>query len=250
MNYVFVTSFNEKLYKSSGQAMVESFLTTNTHDLLVVYEDFVPTELSGVRYLDIHSTNRLKSWLESNKDIIPKKYGGCCPGYITREKCYKQHDFNKEAARWYRKIISIKVCKDLFATADGIIFVDCDTIFSKPIQKSLLEDLLSNCDVFYHLGKLRKSLNTGIESGIIGFNLRANGGRFIDKVDEMYTGGTFRASPRWDDGYFFRWLLENDKSFVGKDLTPTCTMNNVIDHGPFQEYMKHFKGKHAREGVN
>ena len=274
---LYVTSFNKKLFEVTGKSMVESFLNTKMEGhLLITYEDDISKEIpkaDNITLLNLEDYKFLNDWLETNKDIIPKEYGGemegCgCKDIPPNKHYYKDHikrcpnlGFNRRASLWFRKIAAMNHALEMATSEDyenhpdeenpqRIVFIDSDVIFKNGISDDFLDKAFKNVGFFFHLGTHRKRIGTGIESGFIGFSRDNQGFDFLKIVIDSFTGGDYRKYDRWDDGYVFRKIWEEHPEIPSKDVVgphPLKPFSHVVRYGMFAKYLEHDKGSHTRK---
>ena len=264
---LYVTSFNKKLFDVTGEAMVQSFLRAKIQgDLLVTYEDDIEKKIpkaDSISLLKLEGYDFLNDWLENNKDIIPVEYGGemegCdCKNIPPNKHYYKDHiqgcpnlGFNRRASLWFRKIAAMHRALDISKEKgyERIVFIDSDVVFKKSITDEFLDKIFSNAGFFFHLGKHRKRIGTGIESGFIGFSNDNRGFEFLQVVIDSFTSGDYRKYDRWDDGYVFRKIWEEHPEIPSKDVVGPHQLkpfSHVVRYGIFAKYLEHDKGSHTR----
>lgn len=259
-NPLFITSFNPDLYQATGRKMVETFFKHNPElKLLACYEDFdYETEHNDypnlIKY-DLAKSKFLHKWLQDNLDVIPERFGGKVPNK-------KLDVWNFRASKWFRKIASFEVALTLYGQEyDSLIWIDCDSSIQNKFPPTMIRQIFLDghsedkdmVDLFYHFGDERRKLDTGFESGVIGFR-QGNGYAILKKVFECYTSKAYRKIPRWDDGYVFRVIieaLETRKLIKTVDLIdekhilyPGGKKRDAINKGIFADYIKHKKGVH------
>lgn len=256
MSVLYVTTFNEKLYLSSGHKMLESFKQMKVEGDFVVCTEGMIYDDGDFSVYDLDNDSWLKEWTKKNEDIIPVHYGGIATEVDDGKILEKWGTrFNMQAARWFRKIVALNFALANFDFYKYIIFCDCDIIFTKRLTEDYVAKVFSDCDVFYHLGQHRRKRGTGIESGFIGFK-RGLGYDFLREVFKKFDSGDFRKYQRWDDGYVFRAMIVDDgmgKQYNCKDIAEVpdnqIIGGHVVKWGPFKNFISHDKGKHQREGL-
>ena len=132
---------------------------------------------------------------------------------------------------------------------ERIVFIDSDVVFKKSITDEFLDIIFSNAGFFFHLGKHRKRIGTGIESGFIGFSNDNRGFEFLQIVIDSFTSGDYRKYDRWDDGYVFRKIWEEHPEIPSKDVVGPHQLkpfSHVVRYGIFAKYLEHDKGSHTR----
>lgn len=258
---LYCTTFNKKLFDTVGKNMLMSFMERKPEgDLLICYEDNIFGDIYNVvktfnkiKFYNLENNFKLTNWLYDNRDIIPVKYGGefkgCnCSNLPSDKHFYKNHirrcpglGFNMRAACWFRKIIVWDYAQSL--DYDIIFFLDADTLIKKSISESYVQSIFGDADMFYQLGLHRKRLETGIESGIIGW--RRNGYFFINKVLKCFLSKNFLKYDRWDDGYIVRKVLEETPEINAVDIVGPHMLRpfaHVTPYGKFANYIQHDKG--------
>ena len=267
-NILYVTSFNKKLFDVTGKAMIQSFLGTGIEgDLLITYEDGIKEEIpssDNTLFLDLGSYDFLLDWLETNKDIIPVKYGGemegCgCSDLPTSKHYFKDHvqrcanlGFNRRASLWFRKIAAMNYALKLSEEKgySKIVFIDSDVVFKNKITEEFMNKVFANNGFFFHLGTHRKRIGTGIESGFIGFSKENRGFEFLQIVIDSFISGDYRKYDRWDDGYVFRKIWEEHPEIPSRDVVGPHSLkpfSHVVRYGMFAKYLEHDKGSHTRK---
>lgn len=252
-NILYVSTFNKKLFEATGRNMLRSFAERKPDgDLLVCYEDDLQTQIkqisANIQRYSLDKDPFLKDWLKRNEDIIPYEYGGKFHGRWDNIKRKYGTDFNYQAARFFRKVVSLNYAKE-FTRYRYIILIDCDTLFKRRITAELIENLFSDHEMIYMLGKQRERLGTGIEAGWIGFQKNTERFSAIDSFVDIYKTGEFRSQERWDDGFILRSLLTMYKC---KDLVEGGIFRSgaeTLDKTPLSSYFAHKKGLHQRAGV-
>lgn len=270
---LYVTSFNEKLYESTGKEMLKSLRETNpTARVLVTYEgfDFVPSSEYEIPY-NLDNDLWLKSWTNKWKDYIPQKYGGVEKPNIkhnisnhfpqrikgndpkTIQRKEKVLLFREQAARWFRKIVALRASTKYInpEMVRYIVFVDSDTLFKREIPVSLIEKSMESQCAFIHYGTQRINLDIGIESGFIGFDIFNGGLHYLEKVFHCYDSGEFLEYKRWDDSYVLAKIIQL-KNIRVNDLIKVHIREaggHVVKHGPFAPYIEHKKGIHSRTNI-
>ena len=269
---IYISSFNKKLYDATAKAMLNSFYKYNPESKFIVYYeddellDDLKSHKNVVESVNIGESKFLLDWLENNKDIIPKELGGAfsCDCDTSQQKTDWQQfmgghknlcpagGFRRRASQWFRKVASWKeACDEL--KYGQFVWIDCDTILKKHLSDWVIDQALLRCPIRFHYGILRRSLKeqrgalTGIESGIVMFDLDNGGEKVIKYIEDQFVSGKFRDQPRWDDAWLLTIAAEHFKWQIKGDLHPKSMTNNPMDDGPLSEYLDHFKGSHWRE---
>lgn len=256
-----VSSFNERIYKLSGLRLIHSFIEHKIDtDLLISTEgeysfdklNEISQKYSTIKLFSMNNYDYLNDWLEENKDIIPIKYNGIFDSNNDDNDINIKllNSFNKKTSLWFRKIASLKYALDNFKdTYDYIIWIDADTAFLKMLPNDYIIEQFKNTFCFYHLGLERaKKTLCSIESGFIGFK-KEEGYQLIQGIIDEYSDKKFVKYSRWDDGHIMGQVIINSdiKSFDVVNSNKKLSQIECMDpmqHGPFNTYIKHFKGSH------
>lgn len=262
MSVLFATSFNEEMYEVSGKRLVKSFVRVGqSGHLFMAYEGAKPAiEDPRYEFFPLHTDWFLRTWLESNKDIIPVALGGLyppctCPGKDDpREKHHRKcrNDWmNRNASRFFRKIATLRLAEERarlggFST---LLWLDSDCTFEAQVPERYLAGLLGrDGGCFYFRGPHR----TSVETGIMGFDLRHGGSKLIAAICRVYATGAFREFKRWDDSYMWAKVLEANADIRTRDLGYTDIQGErpkLIESTSLAQYLVHHKGINRRRGI-
>lgn len=258
---LFVSSFNEMIYKYSGIRLINSFLKFNINtDLLTTTEgqysfdklNEITQKYTNIKTFNLNNYDYLNDWLQENKNIIPIKYGGLFNFKHKKKDINVKllNVFNQKASLWFRKVASLKYALDNYKDEyDYIIWIDADTAFLKHLSNDYMIQQFRNNSCFYHLGALR-AIQTlfSIESGLIGFK-KGDGYQLIQDIVDEYSDKKFLKYARWDDGHIMGQVIINSNIKSVDLINPNKKLSqiecmNPMEYGPFKKYVKHFKGSH------
>lgn len=258
MRLLCVTTFNDELFEASGRRLVRTFLRYGdaASSLLVCHEGACGSLLPASGRLlsfDLDQSRFLRDWLQAHRDIIPTNLGGLavecdCPSRGP----FDEHAagchwfwFNKNASRWFRKIVSLDAALQLDGF-DALLWLDSDTRFKKRLPHAVVQDWFGGGSVFYFKSPQRRVM----ESGVLGVRLDDGGRRFLNTTIERYRSGEFRRYERWDDGFHFQTTLWEDASIRARDLATRKTGGTfVLPNSPAGSYLGHDKGLHRRARI-
>jgi hypothetical protein len=255
---LFVTSFGFDMYMSTGVHLVMSFFMRDIPaSLLVCHEQRLGTDVVALppRLLtyDLDGSEVLYDWLKQNRDIIPKPLGGDAErcGCPEPDNVFGPHQprccwswFNKNASRWFRKIVSLNQALTL-RDFDAIIWIDSDCRFITSVTAEEIECWFGRSSAFFLKGK-RKVL----ESGIIGFRLDEGGQVILRHVIDKYRSGSFRHDLRWDDSYQFLLAIRQHPEVPVTDWGgETVGDGHVVSVSRLGQYIDHAKGLHRVTGI-
>jgi hypothetical protein len=254
LEVLYVTSFGPDMYVATGVHLVESFLTLESEGQMLCCHEGAIHDMSSMNHervqcYNLDASEFLHAWLSSNKDIIPVALGG------DAQRCscsfpddpYSQHRdrcpftwFNKNASRWFRKIVSLE--RAMEANADLVVWIDSDCRFVRKLPAEIWSVLRSDCSVLYH----KSAARSVVESGVIAFRMDEGGKDMLRHVIEYYRSGDFRAESRWDDGYIFQQMIERYPNIISKDLARESTPSgHVLPSSPLGPYLHHYKDVHG-----
>lgn len=266
---LYVTSFNKGIFDCTGKKMIDSFLGVKIEgDLLVTHEQGIGGDIQradNILLFDLDSDPFLHNWLDDNKDIIFEEFGGNFKGCDCHKLDPRQHHmlnhvkhcpampFNKRACFWFRKIAAMKEAMRIANKDnqyDRVVFIDSDVVFKTAITENYMDSIFKGAGFFFHLGPHRSKIQTGIESGFIGFSRANRGFDFLQMVIDSFVTKDFRRFDRWDDGYVFRKVWEEHPEIPSKDVVgshPLKPYAHVVRYGAFAKYLEHEKGSHTRK---
>lgn len=253
-----VTSFSDRILKQSGRPLLESYIQ-NENDLpiLVGLENVTPQEIpqyQHFKHCDVFASLFFKNWMKQHGDIVPVEFGGrsthtCkCPGgpHTSTSKKHKPRCplawFNYNAARWFRKIVTLRYAQDQEQDYSSIIWIDADCLFCGKITESVIDGWFQGHDAFY-----LKSKRPVMETGVFGFNLERKGSVLLQRLIHRYDSGVFRKEDRWDDSMQLqKVLLQPNVSAI--DLAKTVSGNSdVVENSILKHHIIHDKGRHGRK---
>ncbi len=257
MKVLYVTSFIPAMYQMSAVNLMNSFRETGSEGkMLLCHEGFKRgTPVFPGKFLswNLGESAWLKDWLDRFADIIPVSLGGkaarChCKDPDNAQRPHKKRChgwwWNKNASRWFRKIVCLRHAAENYS-CDAIVWVDCDVRFLKKLKTEEFDAWFDDKDVFF-LQNVRKHP----ETGIVGYNMRANGQGLINLIAEWYDSGSFSKEDRWDDCWQLMTVLGNHPEISRIDLAyGVAARSQVIPTSPLNGYFIHTKGRHKRAKV-
>lgn len=245
MNIIYVTSFNEEIYKMSGYKLINSFIKNNKFNekLIVCYENFnFKNNDPNIIGYDLNNYLYFKKWLLENKKNIPEKYDGTA-NKINNKKVFNK--WNIRFSKWYRKVVSLKYVKENFES-NIIVWLDADCILTSNIRNIINKEIENN-HLVYFLGARRKKLNCGIESGLLIFNKINESFFYLDKLIKKYENYEYEKFDRWDDGYILKIIVFKYKDlYKVKDIAKNTEVNVMNFSNPFHKKLIHKKGVHNK----
>lgn len=252
MRILYLTTFNEVLYRKTGENLVKSFLRNiSVGDLLVCHEDMsFQNDSCRVKTFNMNESAFLRTWLQDNAHNIPELYGGTARNddvrfVLDRQKGQSWARFR--ASRYFRKVAALNFFLERYSgDYDFLILVDSDCVFQKDLPEILLGNLFEDTDMFFFWSQHRKNINRGPETGFTGYS--RNGYSFIRNLCQCYSTGAFLQYEYWDDGFIIGKLIEKG-GFKFKDLVEDThhrtTRVMEIPNNPLHGIVHHFKNSHA-----
>lgn len=258
MSTAWVTSFSPDLYEATGKGLVDSFEKVEPCGRLFVGPEGIPflksTSHKVIALPDPANDPSLKVWINNNKSIIPKEYGGdytgpcSCPNpndsKDTRHKpkCPSSW-FCRNAVRWFRKLLTLRNFLKLSDQEySRIIWIDSDVVFKNKVQETDIDSWFKNNSIFYLKGPKRKIW----ETGVVGFS-KIHGIDLIYKTFDCFMDGVFLDFPRWDDSYALQTVAGQMFNLKTIDLaTDTGKHADVVPFSPLGKFIEHNKGTHGR----
>ena len=250
----FCSTFNQKLYDFTAKNMLQTWIDQECDGEFILGIENVQIDgdftTSHFIHLDITNHPLYNNWISKFADYIPICYGGNKEDW-SKEIAIdaKQASYCYQAARWFYKIVILKLAQELVQPEDYLVYVDCDSRFLNRIELETIQSICNDAEFIFHFGKWRAHNNKGIESGLLIF--KESGYQVIDIVYDEYISGRFLEAPMWDDGYIFRWTLPKYQNIVRcKDLISDNVMTGrVADYSPFKDFIFHDKGSTSRAKI-
>jgi hypothetical protein len=239
----FVTSMNEEGYHKYGKTMLDSVRKFWSDDLTLVcyYHDFeMPEEGGGT--ITFKNLNDVQDMLDYREQF--KQYNGQTPnGYNWR----------MDAIKWCHKVFALSEEAFLMAEeskdAGWMIWLDADTVTTKPFCAEDIQSLLTDKCSIVHLGRTAADYS---ETSFVAFNLnRQNPLELIADLRGAYISGEVLGYREWHDGFIFERLLNIYKAHGTEtyNLSPTCKDLNAFNTSVLSQWFTHFKGNLKDKGV-
>jgi hypothetical protein len=274
LKVLYITTFNDVLYKKSGKSLIETYCKYITNgDLLVCFEDFefeppVNTDINSHGQIYTHNLEEnefMNTWITQHKNIIPKCYGGNAD---DNDDIFKDTtpDFwdkngqtwaNLRASRYFRKIVALHYALEQYSDEYDIMYViDCDCIFKTDIPLTITNELFNNnIGMIYFWGKFRRQISRGPETGFTGYCKQTGGFDFARQICDCFEFGSFKQYKYWDDGYVIGQIINeynnqssDKKTYQLKDLVSSSESNTTrvmeIPNNILFPYVHHFKNSH------
>lgn len=206
MNVLFVTSGNNRMYEKTGHTLINTI--SKKYPILLCTEGYSVTESNKNIFLyDLKHDEWLQTWLRTYAHIIPVEFGGSCVDNLPY--------FKKHAAKWMCKVAALRHARFNYEF-DVLIWIDIDTEMRNVELDNLIHNSIHGVSCFYIDGYMRRFVDMGIETGIIGFDNKY-GLNILDDWFAAYETGDFIRMKRWDDGYVFRDIVQN-RGYKTRDL--------------------------------
>ena len=238
----FVTSFSPEGYKTYAKNMLLSVIENWKDDLELIayYHDF-PEELvadlpqsSLIEYRNLNNVQDMLDYRERMKD-----YDGTMGGKT-------EYNWRLDAIKWCHKIYAMTDLAfelgEKSAKAGWMIWLDADTITTKPLSEERILDLFPEKSELVYLG--RKDADYS-ETSFLAFNLDYESPYcLLGDMRGCYDIGEVTAYREWHDGFIFERLL---KIYIAHglrahNLTPKVEGLAAFAQSPLSQYMMHFKG--------
>ena len=242
-DYSIVTSFNESIYNSEHQHVVESVKQKCPNvDFYVYNENSYLNEstcIDGAINLDLfQEIKNLKKILETSKfkdcHLIGKKD---TKEYLNNPNKYLSNSdyWNRNSIYWFRKVCAIHDCAKKCNTPI-MIWLDSDVLIKKEIDKYFLSFVKK-----YDICSLYRKNFTGwmySDMGITIYNLNPATRFFLNEFYNFYKSGKVFDCYRWDDCYVFDLLTNKCRGWL-KCCGLTKTFGCDFD---IENYFLHDKG--------
>tara|TARA_Y100000593_G_scaffold35778_1_gene69855 strand:- start:10359 stop:11723 length:1365 start_codon:yes stop_codon:yes gene_type:complete len=268
MKSLYTICLNHSIFEKTGRECISTFFKTDVQgDLFVGYEGGDELKLkilsladessAGSRLIlhDLDKNSLLNKVLEENKDVIPEDYGGTNAemnrGSVPENQLVAlgaKKYFRYRASKWWRVFATLDAAAKQ-PDYDYVIQIDADVAFVKPISQDKINLEMANNAVLYHEGPFRKSktedglVGIGVETSFTGYSKHNGGYDIIYKLMDKLVSKDFKNYERWDDSFLLSKIIDEEsyecRDASGDDHTPD---SDVVDRGPFKDYICHFKG--------
>ena len=247
----FVTSFSPEGYKTYAKNMLLSVIENWKDDLKLTayYHDFPEDLVADLPQSDIieyRNLNDVQDMLDYRERM--KQYDGTMGGKTP-------YNWRLDAVKWCHKIYALTDCAfklgEAAADAGWLIWLDADTITTKPLSEERIGALLPEKAELVYLGRTDVDYS---ETSFIAFNISSESPYcLLGDFRGCYDIGETISYREWHDGFIFDRLL---KIYIAHglrahNLTPVVKGLSAFAQSPLSQYMKHFKGnlKNTPEGV-
>jgi len=238
----FVTSFSPDGYKTYAKNMLLSVIENWKDDLKLTayYHDFpedLVADLPQSPIIEYRNLNNVKDMLDYRERM--KVYDGTMGGKTP-------YNWRMDAIKWCHKVYAMTDCAfklgDTTTNSDWMVWLDADTITTKPLSEEKLLKILPDKAELVYLG--RKDVDYS-ETSFVAFNISSESTYcLLGDLRGCYDIGEVISYREWHDGFIFDRLL---KIYIAHglrahNLTPDVKGLAAFAQSPLSQYMKHFKG--------
>ncbi len=255
----FITSINEKLYKSYGKRFIESWKNHAKNDikLIICFEGLIPDEIKS------QASERLLIILieTSKQQNFLKKYGQFNEARGIRfsknpsdlKTLIYSYNYRFDAIRFSFKIFSFIKCFELDLIKTDFAWLDADVVCLKDFDSKSLDALFpENDQLASFLGRKKFPLpNPYTECGFIGYSFNhPKSIDFINEILRIYENGEVFLLKEWHDCMVFDQLRAKYESEGIKFKNLSAHLPEA-DH-PFMQtelgqYFDHLKGPQRKK---
>ena len=244
-----VTSFSEEGWEKYAKDMVESAAEywEDSIKLIAYYHDFnleekSPPIKSNIEYRNL---NHIKDMIDFRKEY--DGYDGTLAGKT-------KYNWRFDVIKFCHKVFALSDCA--FTLCENtenpgwLVWLDADTITTKPLSKDNLMVSLPDGVDLVHLGRMHHAYS---ETSFVGFNL--NSQPPVDLLGDLlgaYISGEIIQYREWHDGFVFERLLTIYKAhgmkyhdWTGSNATLSTDMTagvQAFELFPLGSYITHMKG--------
>lgn len=238
----FVTSFSQEGFKTYAKNMLLSVIQNWKDDLKLIayYHDFddeLVKELPVSDLIEYRNLNNVGDMISYRNNM--KTFDGTAGGRI-------QYNWRMDAVKWCHKVyaltdLSLEISEK--ETKGGwLIWLDADTVTTKPFSEEKLLNILPEKAEVVHLG--RKDIDYS-ETSFMAFNLDYESPHYLlADLRGCYDIGETVMYREWHDGFIFERLLKIYIAHGMKvhNLTPNVKGLEAFKNSPLSQYMTHYKG--------
>ena len=238
----FVTSFSAEGYEQYAKNMLFSVLKYWKDDLqLIAYHHDVPQDVINEfpvgRNIEYRNLNDVEDMLSYREHM--KLHDGTEGGQLA-------YNWRMDAIKWCHKVyamtdLSLEI-SEKEVKGGWLIWLDADTVTTKPLSEERLLKILPEKAELVHLG--RKDADYS-ETSFIAFNLDYQTPHFLlADFKGCYDIGEVVSYREWHDGFIFERLLKIYIAHGMKvhNLTPKVEGLSAFADSPLSQYMSHLKG--------
>ena len=238
----FVTSFSAEGYEQYAKNMLFSVLKYWKDDLqLIAYHHDVPQDVINEfpvgRNIEYRNLNNVEDMLSYREHM--KLHDGTEGGQLS-------YNWRMDAIKWCHKVyamtdLSLEI-SEKEVKGGWLIWLDADTVTTKPLSEERLLKILPEKAELVHLG--RKDADYS-ETSFIAFNLDYQTPHFLlADFKGCYDIGEVVSYREWHDGFIFERLLKIYIAHGMKvhNLTPKVEGLSAFADSPLSQYMSHLKG--------
>jgi hypothetical protein len=238
----FVTSFSADGFKRYARKMLFSVIENWKDDLKLIayYHDFTDDlveqlpKSDKIEYRNLDNIQDMKNYKQ-----FMKLHDGTEGGKIP-------YNWRMDAIKWCNKVyaltdLSLEIGEQE-ARGGWLIWLDADTVTTKPLSKERVLRLFKKGAELVHLG--RKDIDYS-ETSFIAFNLDYQSPHYLlADLRGCYDIGEVTAYREWHDGFIFERLL---KIYVAhglrvQNLSQGAEGLAAFAQSPLSQYMIHYKG--------
>jgi len=238
----FVTSFSADGFKRYARKMLFSVIENWKDDLKLIayYHDFTDDlveqlpKSDKIEYRNLDNIQDMKNYKQ-----FMKLHDGTEGGKIP-------YNWRMDAIKWCNKVyaltdLSLEIGEQE-ARGGWLIWLDADTVTTKPLSKERVLRLFKKGAELVHLG--RKDIDYS-ETSFIAFNLDYQPPHYLlADLRGCYDIGEVTAYREWHDGFIFERLL---KIYVAhglrvQNLSQGAEGLAAFAQSPLSQYMIHYKG--------
>ena len=238
----FVTSFSPDGYKTYAKDMLLSVIENWKDDLKLTayYHDFTEdliADLPKSSQIEYRNLNDVQDMLDYRDRM--KLYDGTMGGKTP-------YNWRMDAIKWCHKVYAMTDCAfklgDDMADAGWLVWLDADTITTKPLSEEKLLKIFPDKAELVYLG--RKDVDYS-ETSFVAFNISSESPYcLLGDLRGCYDIGEVISYREWHDGFIFDRLL---KIYIAHglrahNLTPNVDGLAAFAQSELSQYMTHFKG--------
>ena len=237
-----VTSFSPDGFDTYAKNMLESVIQHWKNDLcLIAYHHDFPEdkikELPQSPLIEYRNLNDVEDMLNYREAM--KNHDGTMGGKT-------EYNWRLDAIKWCHKVyamtdLSLEI-SEKEVKGGWLIWLDADTVTTKPLSEEKLLEFLNPKAEISHLGRTATDYS---ETSFIGFNLNFQAPHLLlADLRGCYDTHEVVSYREWHDGFIFERLLNmyTAHGMRVQNLTPNVKGLNAFGVSPLADYMEHYKG--------
>lgn len=243
MSIAVITTFPSSSWSVYAEQMIRSFVK------------YWPAEIPLLVQLDDESIVDKVGSLLRPQDAIACGWEKDHEDFVARNKQGDDpNNYRRQTTRFCHKVFAIdRAYEAIKKQKEGggeapryLIWMDADTLTTKPVSLEDIMKCLPNGEAVSYLG--RKDWPHS-ECGWLGFDLDNGGGDYIEVIHGLYTSDQVMNLKETHDSWVFDHVRQSKDAPPALNLTHGKPGMDIWQHSPMAEWSVHYKGPAAKQSL-